>query len=231
MRDIISALIPYDVDSPKIRLGHNQDGGYIVNDLLLTNASKLITFGYGNEDTFEIDWYEKTNTPIDIYDGTCVCGTICHKYPQLLGSTLNYHQRNVGNAHGNIPVSDILRSTHRALLKIDIEGAEYSALDAIDFSNQAGVLLEFHDLHYTHNREKLVSLLSNELQSFVLFHIHANNWTGTFDLNGVQFPQTIEISMIHEVLVSRKSIDTAVYPIYKLDYPNNNTQPEIIIPR
>jgi hypothetical protein len=230
MTSLAHSLVIYDVASPKIRLGCGSDGGYIINQALLENSNRLVTLGYGNEDSFEIDWYERTNTAIDIYDGTCTCGTICNRYPNLMGSTLHYHNRNVGNAPGNIPLSEILQNKSGVLLKVDIEGGEYSVFDSMDFSSQSGVLIEFHTLHIEHNRNKFAALLENELRAFLPFHIHANNWTGEFDLDGVQFPQTVEISLINKALVSTSKVDSAIYPIVGLDFPNNVTMHEISLP-
>jgi hypothetical protein len=230
MNNLIQTLTVYDVGIPKKRLGRKEDGGYVINELLLNKSKRLITLGYGNEDSFEIDWYEITNTPIDIYDGTCTCRTICDRYQNLLGSVLNYHQQNVGDGGGHIKLEEILRYTTGGLLKVDIEGGEYTAFNDIDLSLQTGVLIEFHNLHESANRNRIISLLSNELKEFVLFHIHANNWTGTFNLDGIQFPQTIEVSLIHQSLIPYKKVDKASYPISELDFPNNNISAEISLP-
>ncbi len=224
----------YDVGSDKLRLGRDSDGGYIINQTLLNNSSKLITLGYGNEDSFEIDWYKKTNTPIDIYDGTCTCQGICNLYPELLGNTLNYYQQNVGNYSGQIPLSHIIETAPtNSLLKVDIEGGEYSVFDNIDLSSHSGILIEFHNLDNAVNRFKLSSLITNEFSPFLLFHIHANNWTDTFELEEggiIMFPQTIEIYLINKKLVSNSTVDISYYPIDGLDKPNHSGRKEISLP-
>lgn len=217
---IVSALTTYNVNSNKIRLGIQRDGGYVINELLLTHATKLITLGYGNEDSFEIDWYERKHTAIDIYDGTCGCGNICNRYQHLMGNTLNYYNVNVGTQDGYKSLTEILANESGVLLKVDIEGGEYSIFNNINFDTQAGILIELHNLESTDNRQKIISLLENEFKNFVLFHIHANSYGGVFELDGIQFPHTLEISLINKSLVKEMTVDTATYPLPDLDFSN-----------
>jgi hypothetical protein len=227
--NIISALTVYDVTSNKLRLGIHRDGGYVINEAILSNTKKLVTLGYGGEDSFENDWYERTHTPIDIYDGTCHCGNICNKYSDLMGSTLNYYNINVGNQDNQKSLSDVLNNHPDVLLKVDIEGGEYSVFDNINFDYATGILIELHNLEQEANRQKIISLLQNEFKEFILFHVHANAYGGTFNLNGVEFPHTLEISLINKKLVSNISIDTATYPITGIDFSNNGGA-DILLP-
>src|ERR1700736_3407822 len=53
--DCLELLTPYDLPKrSKIRLGHNFDGGYIVDDDL-ASISTVYGFGVGNEISFEYD--------------------------------------------------------------------------------------------------------------------------------------------------------------------------------
>jgi len=228
--EIISSLTVYDVGSDKLRFGNNSDGGYIVNQILINESSKLITLGYGSDGSFEIDWYEETRTPIDIYDGTCECKDICDRYPELLGSKINYYQQNIGNHAGQIPLTSILEnSPNNTLLKVDIEGGEYNVFDTLDLSRCTGIFIEFHNLNSITNRNKLISLMQTEFSPFLLFHIHANNWSGTFRLDdtNIDFPNTIEISLINKKFVHNSTVDLNSYPITGLDYPNRHGVQEI----
>lgn len=227
---MIKELAVYNVGPAKLRLGKQSDGGYIINDRILSNSKKLITLGYGDEDSFEVDWFNRTKRYVDIYDGTCECGFICREYSHLVGSLIKYYNRNVGTGINLISLTEILENETDCLLKVDIEGGEYTLFDGVDCSKQTGILIEVHNLQLEQNREKLFKLLQNELKDFVLFHVHGNCWGSTFTLEGVEFPETLELSFINKKLVSDISLDSSSYPIEGLDYPNRSGSQDIPLP-
>lgn len=54
-----------------LRLGHNKDGGYIINQEILNKSEVLLTFGLGDEFSFEEDFKKnKKNSKIIVYDHT-----------------------------------------------------------------------------------------------------------------------------------------------------------------
>jgi len=56
--------------SSLIRLGKNFDGGYIVSQELIKKSDGLISFGYGNDSSFELDYINITQKEVHIYDYT-----------------------------------------------------------------------------------------------------------------------------------------------------------------
>jgi hypothetical protein len=53
-----------------IRLGKNFDGGYVVSEELIKKSDGLISFGYGNDSSFELDYIRITHKQVHIYDYT-----------------------------------------------------------------------------------------------------------------------------------------------------------------
>ena len=54
-----------------IRLGHNNDGGYIINNEILDKSKTLLTFGLSDEFSFEKDYKSlKPDNKIIVYDHT-----------------------------------------------------------------------------------------------------------------------------------------------------------------
>ena len=54
-----------------LRLGHNKDGGYIINQEILDKSEVLLTFGLGDEFSFEEDFKKnRKNKKIIVYDHT-----------------------------------------------------------------------------------------------------------------------------------------------------------------
>jgi hypothetical protein len=61
-------LKPY-ISNNLIRLGHNKDGGYIINQEILDKSEVLLTFGLADEFSFEEDFYKyKKDKKIIVYD-------------------------------------------------------------------------------------------------------------------------------------------------------------------
>ena len=54
-----------------VRLGKNFDGGYIVSEELIKKSDGLVSFGYGYDPSFELDYIRHTQNQVHIYDYTC----------------------------------------------------------------------------------------------------------------------------------------------------------------
>ena len=62
----LNNLQPYD--EKLIRFGGNNDGGYLIPEILLGKNLKLISFGIGINYKFEEEWYEKISKNIVAYE-------------------------------------------------------------------------------------------------------------------------------------------------------------------
>jgi hypothetical protein len=235
----LQALSVYDVGSPKLRLGNPNDGGYILNQAILDNTERLISVGIGGEDAFELQWAAQyPNSVIEAYDGTYPCNNICHKFPDRINKNIFYVHNNVGFKEKDIPINVIADYKRNVLLKVDIEGAEYSIFDNFyPDTNLTGLILEVHDLHSEQNRGKLVKLIQENFKNLVLFHIHGNSWGGTFDLNLIpnsdnsvivkNFPHVLELSFVSKHIVDNLCVDYTKFPILGLDTSNKPDAPDI----
>lgn len=67
---MIKYLKPYKTDSPKIRLGANQDGGYVASQIAFEKCDFLMAYGYGGDKTYEDDFAKKFNKPVYLFDHT-----------------------------------------------------------------------------------------------------------------------------------------------------------------
>jgi hypothetical protein len=232
--NMLEAFKVYDVNSPKVRVGNQHDGGYILNKIITDNTCRLVSIGIGGEDSFEMQWIENyPNCIVEMYDGTYPCNNVCNKYPDKINDTIFYHQYNVGNNPGNIKLFNILNNKTPTLLKVDIEGGEYEIFDNIFLQdNIVGFLLEIHDLHITDHLKKINELITKNFRDMILFHIHGNSWGGTFELNLLDhrpnnksaiisdFPHVMELSFINKNIVNNFSLDKSNFPIAGIDMSN-----------
>jgi len=198
----------YAAPSAKMRLGPWTDGGYVICRTILDNATALLSGGYGGNDGFERDWLTQTGRPVTLYDGSCPPSPLVHEYPSLM----TYHHHHLTEA----PVRD------GALLKLDIEGAEYHVLQG-DLSQLLGLVVEWHTL--SQRWDAFTRIHAGPLAGFVPYHAHGNNYTGSFIYEGRRIPETLEMSYIHRRAVPVLTRDTGPYPT-PLDAPNCATAPE-----
>ena len=67
---MLKYLKPQLINSPKVRLGNQSDGGYVVPELVLETCVALFTYGYGGDKTYEDDFIAKYNKPNYLFDHT-----------------------------------------------------------------------------------------------------------------------------------------------------------------
>lgn len=148
-----------------IRLGKKNDGGYLVNSYDILAAKKLVSFGIGEDLSFETDFLEKNNCPLVAYDENAKVD-------------LSFFKDNKKLILENITEKSMLLNILEdcVFLKCDIEGSEYKILDEIiKYSSRlTGMVFEFHAINEKDNFDSLINFISKVKQKLV--HIHVNNY-------------------------------------------------------
>ena len=91
-----------------------------------------------------------------------------------------------------------------AILKIDIEGAEVEVLatfPAEDLRYFKQITMELHGLHSIKDDEyfsDLVKCLNNLNSNHLLISVHANNWGKFVIVEGVPFPDVLELTYLRK---------------------------------
>lgn len=231
--DLIRALQVHSLDSKKIRVGAKHDGGYVMNEMLLSSCSRLVSLGIGREDTFEREWVRlKPGRTVECYDGSCYCGMLCHENMDLVGKSIYHINKNVGEGRDQIPLGVIVGGKSDMLLKIDIEGGEYSLFENADLSGVVGLLMEVHDMHIPEKRSALSGIIRTVLKDFVLFHLHGNVWGGSFPLVRTgsiikDFPKVLELSFARYGLCNDLGLDGGKFPADGLDFTNDANRKDL----
>lgn len=199
-----------------VKLGGFKDGGYVADYFSLIKSRILISGGVGSNVRFESDCYDvNQELQIILVDPTVsilrmIVRAIYHFIKKgqsgfrSLSEVLNYlflvrQSKLIKKFLGSeYTINDILK-TQRVqpkgkciFVKLDIEGAEYDLLsDIINVKEKlTGVCIEFHDLHYQENRDKLASFLA-ELR-FLIVHVSVNEVC----LTEGNYPSVLEISLV-----------------------------------
>ena len=233
-----------------MRLGDKSDGGYIISNKILIDCKFCLTFGLGDNFSFEID-LEKKNKKIKFvaYDHT-VNFQFWFKHSFFwLWHSIRYRNFNLRflsflkyiyffkikkNLHYKIKISkdtcsivDVL-STNKidprfTLLKIDIDGDEYQIINEINKFEFLGVIIEFEN--FDQNIDKIEKFIINN-KNLKIAHIHGNNFLN-YGINNL--PKAVEITFINSKYCNSNIVNKKEYPVKDLDFPNNSLKEDLKI--
>lgn len=224
--DTLRLLTPFDIDIGKIRIGNTLgDGGYVMADCLRL-GQPVFSFGIGEEVSYDLQLAERGH-PILQYDHTIAAPPFGHP---------GCHFHRLGLAGRSDPDASVLTLRDHvdavrggepdpAVLKIDVEGAEWPALAGCDddtLGRFEQIVLEVHDLLRLSDPDmcRLAHrALSNLARGFTLFHVHANNYAAVGLVEQFVVCDVLELSYIRSDRV-RRSPSRTLYPT-ALDTANN----------
>jgi hypothetical protein len=120
-----------------------------------------------------------------------------------------------------------MAGSHELLLKVDVEGAEWSSLCSTNFAPFQQVLLEMHDLSRLQNAataDEILRTVRSLAATHRPVHVHANN-EGAFNrYDGRWFPDVIEVSYVRQDLLVGAA--PAMSLVAGLDRPSNPKYPD-----
>ena len=225
-------LTPYEIGLDKQRIGDKHDGGYVIFPELISKIDRCYTYGVGNDYSFETELVKLYPYKIcHMYDHTV-------SYPETVSHNIFFKKEGLmllpmddGNTFENHLIQNNDQNK-KILLKIDIEGAEWSIFLNIDdklFDNVVVMVVEFHWL-CRHNQLPLYESVFEKINKyFTLCHIHANNCGYVVNLeNNKLFPGVVEATYVNNKYIDDKKIRDTPYPSH-LDSPNDQHKPDIIL--
>lgn len=201
-------LTVYECEHPKLRLGRDHDGGYVLCKAPV-EYDFFLSAGINNENSFE-------RAALDAY-------------PYLVCEAFDFRHC-PGEAHpryhfSQAPVPQMGPSGRNALVKLDIEGDEYPWLLGSDLSRVAQAVIE---LHSPFNWDAIARLH----ETHVCVHAHGTNWSGFFEVTGadgvVKMPTTLETAWMRRDLTGPIRPSRAPIP-GPLDRPNRQGRPDMVI--
>jgi hypothetical protein len=215
------------------RVGSKNDGGYLLLDSF-SNIGLCISLGIGENLDFEQQLLKK-GIPVLAVDGTI------STLPTDIKPDLKWIKKNVGAADSDTQISintlfalseEFFSWSGDCLLKIDIEGHEYSAIKALGIENQklaSQIVIELHDVipMLYHSPSEINGVIEKLLETHVLVHLHGNNYDFSITFENFTLPNVLELSFARRDFVNAQ-ITSAKFP-RDLDAPNNQFMPEIII--
>jgi hypothetical protein len=193
-----------------LRVGKDNDGGYLINTLDILKSDKLIAFGIGSDSSFEEQFISIKKVAIEAYDASASCTTNFTVYKEDVTST------NIGR---------ILDKNTNVFLKCDIDGGEYGILDELILNSSifTGAVFEFHNIASPTEFNMLTNFIAKfELR---LVHVHVNNYTYIITDNGY-IPTVLELTFSSSR--DNTKLTTVELPNC-LDMPNNPDEEDFTI--
>jgi hypothetical protein len=215
---------PWNVNVPKVRVGENRDGGYVLlNDVF--GAKCMIGYGVDINVTFDNDFVNKFNIPAYIFDHTIT------EVPAL-NDKITFTREGIG-AKDDAPLFTLETHVKRHVpdgeqfvLKMDVEGAEWDVFRTADLSRVTQLIAELHDIH-----KAPLEVLNKINEQFYLVHIHANNYPKQpyFNIDRIRrVPVVLECTWVRKDLVKNASLSDEKYPT-ELDFKNDIETPDLEI--
>ena len=233
----------YQSASDLVRIGRDNDGGYLVSQSDIEKSELLIGLGICDDWSFEEDFVQLNDINVVAYDASmgfrfwvkqAIFQTIKNPFSLYpLRKFISYRKffkgkhKHVKKFVGlNSPSEthctfvDVLNETdsQNIFLKIDIEGSEYRFLDDIIANEKriSGMVLELHDCDI--HLERIQNFIKK--LSLKLVHVHANNYAPIRASDGL--PLVLELSF-------SKNCEKFCMPSlpHKLDMPNSKKSAEI----
>ena len=199
-----------------VRLGSDNDGGYLVDKRTIENSDILISLGVGWDWNFEKDFKRFSKVPIFCFDGSV--GFKCFFKRLMLtiwrGSRISFIRflfvldyctffrmsnnrhitQSVGNKKNQININYILKNIipkhlKKIFFKIDIECSEYDILEELTLIHDqiVGLVIEFHEVD--NHMDRILGFIKTF--PLKICHIHVNNFS---TLTETLVPKTIEIT-------------------------------------
>lgn len=245
MKAVLPAFLQFHAASDLIRLGRNNDGGYLVSKADIEASDMLFGLGINDDWSFEVDFCAINDVPLLAYDASVGRAWLLRKFARsfirfsrhatpyhMLRKYLSYREfftgkrRHVRKFVGLKPGDDFCTmqsifgetDAKRIFCKIDIEGSEYDCLDTLveNLARLAGIAIEFHDCdRHLDEIEDFVDRLA-----MPLVHIHANNYALPDSRTGI--PPVLEMTFSANAVLEEGN--TLPHPC---DMPNKRRREEI----
>ena len=223
--NLLDYLRPVDVVGiPKIRMGSVYDGGYVC--LEPTPGALLLSYGLGGNVDFEREFAARVPGGRVVGFDPVPCALALPEnvtvVQEALGAVRAFGPGGVDTLAGHLERFGGASSSD-VVVKIDIEGGEWSAFEATpdaELRRFTQLIVEWHGLSHVATHMRARTLWARLATHFSLYHVHGNNYRGLVEIDGLLVPETLECSYVRHGVVATTSPSREPFP-GPLDRPND----------
>jgi hypothetical protein len=219
-----SVLTNYKSPFPKVRLGKDYDGGYIIADVPDAKYTTLLAGGIQTDISFEEDFIKKyPSVQTFAFDGT-IAGL-----PKQ-NDRITFIKKNIGaeNTAAITNLHELIDANEHIFIKMDIEGGEVPWIKSLSdeqMNKFDQIVMEFHEPFSASEIEVFNKINKNHY----LIHFHGNNCCGVRNHRGVVIPNIFECTYLHKKYFSGVAPELNKDPIPSSLDMKNTGNPEIYI--
>lgn len=181
-----------------VRIGHDNDGGYIMLDDFSSGDKIAYSFGIGSNVTWDKDIASR-GYDVFMYDHTI------DKLPAR-NSRFHFFRKGIADSETHDEDLDTLENfirhnhhwnKHDMILKMDVEGAEWGFLEMVGsetLSQFRQIILEFHGVNNPGLCDRLPNILRKINTTHQLIHIHGQNSSYYMKIGDKTFCNLIEVT-------------------------------------
>jgi hypothetical protein len=219
-----------------IRVGGDNDGGYLLPDIL-DGIECCFSPGVADNANFEYELSKNYGIRSFMVDGS-VNG------PPFENNNFDFQKKFLTsyNSDETITLSSwidecIGAQEKRCILQMDIEGSEYEVLSfepLTSLNRFDALVIEFHSFHKIFTKDFLKitrGIFEKILSNFSICHVHVNNCLRTIEIDGISVPPVLEVTFIRNDLVNKHVSQQKLSLPHILDMKNVLDRPDILLPK
>lgn len=218
-----NVLTVYQSPYEKVRLGKDNDGGYIICLIPDVDYDCLLSGGVENDISFEENFCDKyKNAKCFSHDGNINgIGTKNQNIKFIRKNIGSEENDNITNLHKEI------ENFKDVFVKMDIEGAEIEWLEGLKDEHMDKIIQIVMEFHYPFSQREL-NVFDKINKTHLLVHFHGNNNGGVRNIKDVNIPEVFECTYLNKKYTKDIKLNTETIPT-KLDMRNTNHKDDIYI--
>jgi len=210
-----NVLKVYESPFKKLRLGKDNDGGYIIVDIPNVKYRLFLSGGIEYDISFEEDFINKYNNVL-----CCAFDGSIKQLPKI-NDKINFCSIFIGNEDNNqyTNLHYFIDKFDNIFIKMDIEGGEVEWIKSLSdeqLNKFNQIVIEFHFPF----SDKEIEMFDKINQNHYLVHFHGNNACGVVNHKRVIIPNVFECTYLNKkYFIDKPKLNKELIPSV-LDMPN-----------